>query len=300
MEVQSLSVCVPSGCPNRCPFCVSRMHTEEYENRIEKAFYHYGIYKQDFIRRLEFARDNGCNTAILTGSGEPMINHSFLKDFASFNQALQSPFRWIELQTSGIGLDESALGFLRGTVGVSTISLSLSFLFDYKVNAFINKTPEKLIVNIEEVCSRTIHHGFNLRLSLNLTDEYERYGRDFGHGNSELIAAIFGQASSLKASQLTFRQLYVSGDPNNEQNKWIAEHAASQTLVDDIKQFVKDNGKPLEVLPFGATRYSVKGISVVIDEDCMGTMPKQAIKFLILRPDCKLYTKWDDKGSLLF
>jgi len=24
------------------------------------------------------------------------------------------------------------------------------------------------------------------------------------------------------------------------------------------------------------------------------------LRYLILRPDCRLYTKWDDKGSLLF
>ena len=27
---------------------------------------------------------------------------------------------------------------------------------------------------------------------------------------------------------------------------------------------------------------------------------KQALKYLILRPNCKLYSKWDDKASLIF
>ena len=27
---------------------------------------------------------------------------------------------------------------------------------------------------------------------------------------------------------------------------------------------------------------------------------KDAVKYLILRPNCKLYSKWDDKGSLIF
>ena len=27
---------------------------------------------------------------------------------------------------------------------------------------------------------------------------------------------------------------------------------------------------------------------------------KNEVKYIILRPDCKLYTKWDDAGSLLF
>lgn len=32
----------------------------------------------------------------------------------------------------------------------------------------------------------------------------------------------------------------------------------------------------------------------------MSTIPKEELKYVILRPDCKLYSKWDDKGSLIF
>lgn len=56
----------------------------------------------------------------------------------------------------------------------------------------------------------------------------------------------------------------------------------------------------LETLEFGSKRYAVKDMSVVVDEDCMATEAKEALKYLILRPDCHLYTKWDEKGSLLF
>jgi len=41
-------------------------------------------------------------------------------------------------------------------------------------------------------------------------------------------------------------------------------------------------------------------MSVVVDDDCMSTADKEDIKYLILRENCKLYTKWDDGGSLLF
>ena len=58
--------------------------------------------------------------------------------------------------------------------------------------------------------------------------------------------------------------------------------------------------RSLERLPFGALRYSVDGISTVVDDDCMNQEVKDTLKYLILRPDCKLYTKWDDAGSLLF
>jgi hypothetical protein len=54
------------------------------------------------------------------------------------------------------------------------------------------------------------------------------------------------------------------------------------------------------VLEFGQIRYDLMNISFVIDDDCMNTKSKNELKYLILREDCKLYTKWDSKGSLLF
>jgi hypothetical protein len=99
---------------------------------------------------------------------------------------------------------------------------------------------------------------------------------------------------------LTFRQLYVSGDSNLEQNRWIEKNRASEKLMQHINQCIKERGRVLEMLPFGAIRYSVEGMSLVYDGDCMSTEVKPTMKYLILRPNCKLYTKWDDEGSILF
>ena len=296
MEIQSLSVCVPAGCPNQCKFCVSRMHPAPYPNQIEKNVRQRDLYERDFVRRLQFARDNGCNTAILTGDGEPLANRDFLKDFAHWNQMSGSPFRWIELQTSGVLLDEACRAFLRHTVGVCTLSLSLSDLFDSDENARINGTPEPMRVDVERLCADLKQDDFNLRLSLNMTDNYERR---LGTG-LDAVGQILERAQRFGANQVTFRQLYLSGDPSLPQNQWIREHAASAKLMGQVGAYVRERGRPLEKLPFGAMRYSVQGLSVVVDDDCMSTEAKPVMKYLVLRPDCKLYTKWDDPGSLLF
>lgn len=40
---------------------------------------------------------------------------------------------------------------------------------------------------------------------------------------------------------------------------------------------------------------------MVIDEDCMAQEEnKNAVKYLILRPNGHLYSKWDSKASLIF
>jgi reverse gyrase len=107
----------------------------------------------------------------------------------------------------------------------------------------------------------------------------------------------------LCADQVTFRILYTSKDDAAKQYpqiQWIEQHKAKPELINDIKSYIKENGRVLEILEFGATRYSIDGLSVVIDEDCMNEEAKQALKYVILQPNCKLYTKWDDEASLLF
>ena len=290
MKIQSLSVCVPGGCCNRCKFCVAHMVEEKYINQIEKNHRFHDLYKADFKKRLLFARDNGCNTMILTGNGEPLLNRGFLEKIGEWNANIPSPFRWIEIQTSGALLNDEYLRFLRNSVGVVTISLSLSSVFSSEENALYNdpKHP-KYKINIEEVCNEINRYDFNLRLSLNLTDFY----------NGKSASEIFGRIKELQAAQATFRTLYTSGTGCVE-DKWIDEHKADPAVISDIQDYIKKNGTPLEVLPFGATRYAVDGISTVLDNDCMGTEVSERLKYLILRSNCKLYSHWNERGSLVF
>ena len=296
LEIQSLSVCVPAGCPNKCKFCVSRMHASQHKDQIEHNLRFRDLYERDFCKRLQFARDNGCNTVILTGDGEPLMNIQFLKDFAHWNGSITSPFRWVEIQTSGVYLDEEKLRFLRNTVGVTSISLSLSDMCDKLSNQQMNGTPDKLMVNIDQLCTEIKRYDFNLRLSLNMTNVYEkRWGT-----NGDCFEMMMDRAKVLGADMVTFRQLYVSGDPELEQNKWIAEHKASDDLLINISQYIRERGRLLEQLPFGAMRYSVNGMSLVVDYDCMATEAKPVMRYMVLRPNCKLYSRWNDNGSLIF
>lgn len=296
MKIQSLSVHVPAGCPNHCSFCVSHMHTDQYQNLIEKINGDTEFFEKEYIERLLFARDNGCNTVMLTGNGEPLANKNFLAKFAHLNERLgTNKFRWIEIQTSGIFLDNDYAAFLRKTVGVKNISISLSDMFDSKINAQYNNTKKGLEIDIGETCNLIKQHGFGLRLSLNMTDSY----------NDKSPALIFNYAKQLGADQITFRKLYTTKEQNTPQDKWILEHGCNQEKLEEIKQYIIQNGQDPRVLPFGAVRYIVNGISTVIDMNCMNkcdekNIAEDTVKYLILRPDCKLYDQWDNSGSLLF
>lgn len=289
MKVQSLSIVVPNKkCVNNCKFCVSKMHTEDYNDQMNANLPFYDLYEKDYMKRLEFARDNGCNTVMLTGNSEPQQNRSFLQMFGTMNNNLAKPFRWIEMQTTGVMLDEPYLRFLRNHVGVSTISVSLSS-FDDMINKRIIQSHDNVYTPLGHLFKMIKKYDFNLRLSINLTYTF----------NNFTPKMMFDFAKSYGADQVTFRVLYNSG-LNTPQDLWIEENKCEDSLVEDIKDYVSKNGKPLEKLEFGATKYSVNEISTVIDDDCMSTNQKEAVKYLILRENCKLYTKWDDKGSLVF
>ena len=144
MNIQSLSIVVPThGCMNQCKFCVSRMHKEEYPNLISTGDY---FHKKSYKNRMAFARDNGCNTVMLTGQGEPQQNLEFITKFAKMNSELAMPFRNIEIQTTGAKIDERMLNCFRNN-GITTVSLSVSCLNDDEINSDIingGHTPIKL------------------------------------------------------------------------------------------------------------------------------------------------------------
>lgn len=287
MKIQSLSIVVPTNrCINDCAFCVSKQHTEDYgENRMNPSQpgYHQAI--RDYQRRMAFARDNHCNTVMLTGDGEPTQNRQFLATFGDINRSLAQPFRWVSIQTAGALLTREYLDFLRDQVGVTTVSLSLSAPDDEKNAEYTGHHGEP--VRIQELCNQIKDAGFNLRLSINMTDAW--------HWDA---ASFFQYAADRAADAVTFRILYASGD--TPQARWIREHNVDDRIIESVRQYIKEYGRPLETLEFGQVRYDVHGISTVLDDDCMATEVKSQLKYLVMRPNCHLYTKWDSAASLLF
>lgn len=295
MKIQSLSVVVPNkNCINNCKFCVSRMHADDYPNNMDDGGPFFDLHLKDYIKRLEFARDNGCNTIMLTGSSEPQQNRRFLTHFGMFMQLMQNPFRWIEMQTTGVLLDDNYLRFLRNHVGVNLISLSVSALDDNMNRGIIGTRPE-LMPSLRELCANIKKYGFSLRLSLNLTKEFYSYDLQ--------PSCLFHHCKNLGADQVTLRVLYKSSG-DTDQDRWIEANALPQHAVESIQEYVTHNGKRLGILPHGAVKYSLDSLCVVIDADCMDKNERdengEDYKYLILRPDCKLYSAWDDPASLIF
>lgn len=315
MKVQSLSINIPTnGCLNQCKFCVSRLH------RHQKYEYGGVDFERDLRTRLQYAREEGCNTVILTGQGEVLqsVNSvKYLESFFEANQEIKDPFLKIELQTTGVKLDDTnnPLGITNldylAQRGVNTISLSVANIFDDESNMELQGVPEKYHFELKSLGEVIKSKGFNLRLSLNMLNHYADYSEE----------ALINRCQALGADQITFRQMYyVSNREMNvrqnrgetvspaerEINEWIqfnmlAEANDRTMSIQSLKEYILAEGSPLYRLPFGAMLYSVKGMSTVLDDDCMSKAEyKDALKYYVLRENCKLYTRWDDDGSLVF
>ena len=109
---------------------------------------------------------------------------------------------------------------------------------------------------------------------------------------------MFEIAQLNHVDQLTFRKIYADGE--NEKTDWIIKHQYSIKGFSDIINYIRENGTSIARLPYGFIQYSVHGISTVIDDNCMSKDNIDEMKYAILRPNGKLYSRWDDTGSLIF
>ena len=284
MNIQSLSIVIPTGeCWNHCKFCVSRQHCENYGKNIVSA----QNIPQSYLNRISFVRDEDCNSMILTGTAEPQQNLPFIYALLDKNWQLRKPFYNISLQTTGTNLNPKEIKNL-AIAGITTLALSISSLDD-EHNWDIIGVPKKVrTMKLTELIACAKENGMNVRACLNLTDEF----------NSQKPGMLFIWAKDNNIDQVTFRKIYKSG--NNVESKWIEEHQFEERKFSTIKDYVQLNGHPINRLPYGYIQFSVHGISVVIDDNCMAKENIEEMKYAILRPNGHLYSRWDDTGSLIF
>lgn len=294
MNIQSLSVCVPAkNCINDCRFCCSKMHNADYPDRFSDIS-GFSDFSEDMRKRLEYARENGCNTCMLTGNNEPQQNKAFLRVFGEVNRSLRIPFRNIEMQTTGAFIDVDMLDFLQRSIGVTTVAISVACLDDDGINREMICTKDDGLT-LGTLCGEIKKRNMNLRICLNMNDRILVAHRF----TPESVISLCG---ALGADQITFRALWAP-NADSPQGEWIAEHVteATHAFIRALKASIKENGRYLDTLEYGADRYDYYGFSVVIDEDSMSQgINKSAVKYLILRPNGHLYSKWDSKASLIF
>lgn len=288
MNIQSLSIVVPTGkCWNHCAFCVSHMHHEDYGTCI---LHNNQPTPRSYLNRIEFVRDEGCNSMIFTGTAEPQQNLEFIFKLLDCNKTLRKPFYNITIQTTGSNLHYEDIKNLANE-GVTTLALSISSVIDAR-NWDIIHTPEKArMMTLTKLIETAKEFNMNVRACFNLTDEFALANpKDY-----------FNWCKSKRVDQVTFRKIYADG--NGPEAEWVRSHEFPQEKFDAIKDYITENGTPIARLPYGFIQYSVHGISTVIDSNCMDVKTEdnlEEMKYAILRPNGHLYSAWNTKGSLIF
>lgn len=300
MNIQHLSVIVPNKkCANNCPYCVSRMLNHQFENKMDINHPHYDINVKEYLKRMEYVSNTGCETALFTGTSEPQQNKQFLATFALLNQLIKKPFTNLEMQTTGLFLtgNRDYVRFLRNFVGINTIALSVSSLDDECNNEILGHGLKDCNVKLVELCDLLKEYDFNIRICLNLSAPYfDEWLNDW----SKYPKLFKYLQTKLHADQVTLRALYTSNE-QTEQGKWIADHtlpAGSLQLLSDYLNIFNYLGTNV----YGTTLKDVDGMSVFYDKNCIGkhhTKDANDAKHFILAPNCKLYNSWDTKASLV-
>ena len=198
---------------------------------------------------------------------------------------MERPFRNIEMQTTGVLIDNPMLRFLRNHVGVNTIALSIFSLNNDENQACRNS---KLEVDLANFCKAVKLYDFNLRLCINLSAQFDKIN----------AKGLFVYCRALGADQITLRKLYDAND-DSPQSKWVKSNQISMRRYEELLEFI-NNFPVLRRLEYGQIARSVEDMSVVLDDDCMAKNSSEEFKYLIIRPDGKLYGSWDDPASLIF
>jgi len=292
MKFGTLSlVCGTEACNAKCPFCVSKMTTQE-ENIKEPSWA-----RMDVAARL--ATMSGATTALITGKGEPTL---FPKLVTRYVARVSEIFPLIELQTNGLTLaQEPDNRWLHewSCRGMTLVCLSIVH-FDSNKNA---KIMDHAGFEIWELVDRI--HNAGMAVRINCTAMHT------GICTKQGIADLIMQCRKFSVEQLTIREVAVpdmmAGD--NEVYVWAKQHKlpALKLFPEDerkydgtyqIKHCVEElGGQKLLVLPHNAIIYDVDGQNVCVNNCLTDTLNPDEIRQLIYFPDGQLRYDWKYRGS---
>ena len=158
-KISSLQICVAlKGCVNDCKSCIAKMSGDSDlysdHSKLEN-------FNDLYIDKLKQVKDQGCKSIVITSDkGEPMQNKIFMEKIGVFNKQLDNWFN-LEIQTTGVFLDDNNLTFLKDKVGVNIISVSVFDIFDDDNNLDIIGVKKKMRFNLKEVFSALYQFAIN-------------------------------------------------------------------------------------------------------------------------------------------
>jgi molybdenum cofactor biosynthesis enzyme MoaA len=235
----------------------------------------------------------GVTTAMLTGKGEPTLFPNqitnYLRALAKFN------FPLVELQSNGILLAERAeySTHLRDwyDLGLTTIAISIVHYVPEK-NRLIFLPHKETYINLPDLIHALHGYGFSVRLACTMAGGF----LDGSQSLQELIAF----AREHHVEQLTVRPVNRPSNSRSEKAyAWANQHHLRPGQLEDIRDFLEQDGVLLMTLVHGARVYDVGGQNVCLTDSLTIVPGADDLRQLIFFPDGHLRYDWQYQGAIL-
>jgi len=268
------------ACNAKCPYCVSKMTTQEKLNTP--------VNWRNFDIGARMAEKTGVTTCLLTGKGEPTIYPDLISRYII---KAHQYFPVIELQTNGIRIlsdfNYADVDYLEKwyNTGLTTMCISCISHERHK-NQFIfgNKDYPEL----NELVKVLKEFGYSIRLNVTMVKG--------GVDDEGSFMQMVNFAKEHKVEQLTFRPVTSPG--YGPCHKWIETY----NIDDDWPSIIapaRAEGVELMKLVHGGTVYDLHDQNVCIS-NCLTIDPNDSIlRQLIFFPDGHLRYDWRYKGATI-
>ncbi len=290
MKIQTYSIIAGSeACNARCPYCVSKMTpTGGLDYKLQD------INWRNFEKGCMYARDNGVSTAMITGKGEPTL---FPEQITNFMHKLEPhKFPFIELQTNGVAIGEDFKKYrphLREWYknGMTTIAISIVH-YDQEKNKQIYSPHKEEYPELETLIDNLHGEGFAVRLSCTMLEGYI--------DSAQEIEKLIEYARKTKTEQITVRPVNKPEKSRNQEvYDWTSEHQVSEKKIEEIKEFLENEGTVLQDLAHGARVYDLDGQNICLTNSLTIKPESEDIRQLIFFPDGHLRYDWSHMGAML-
>lgn len=271
-------------CDLDCPYCVSRttpfikgLNGEDYAPLpiIAEWSHHY--------RRVADGIPFGLITSKFEATKMPK------EELGEIMQVMKSGGLLVELQTSGLHLNEDNLAYWR-ECGLHTLALSC-VSFDGEINSRI-MSKSGLTWDIPSIIRTARPMHYLIRVAVIMCKG--------GVDSMDAFLAAVTAAQKAGVHQLTFRKMgtaeTIDSKGGKKIAKWIKNNNTDQFLPRKILEYLDEKGSDRQIVPW-ATIYSFKGMRIGVTEH-MNRPDMDIARHGVLQPDGRLYGDWEGKVIL--
>lgn len=292
MEIFLFSI-VAGGraCNARCPFCVSKM-TPPADVPLKEPQVKWDM----FYRACEYIKNCGTKNVMITSKGEATIWPNQISRFLDIMK--QFHFKFIELQTNGILLDEKFADYgshLNGwkESGLGLIAISVVH-YNPEKNKQIYVPYKQSYIDLERLIFRLRALNFRVRLSCIMVKDFIDDPDD--------IASLISFVRANHVDELTVRPVNKPKESESpEVYRWTSDNQLSREQLIAIDSYFSKIGTLKNRTHFGARIFDVSGQNVCLTNSLTHDENPELIRQAIFFPEGILTTSWEDPegGRLL-